>query len=227
MTRPAPDDSSEVRIELGDVALAGELSVAPQSEGLVVFVHGSGSSRHSSRNRFVAASLQQRGFATLLFDLLTVVEDQRYETRFDIKLLTRRLLEVTAWIKRQAAIQDLRLGYFGASTGAAAALNAAAVLGPAISAVVSRGGRPDLAWEQLENVRSPSLLIVGGNDDEVLELNRRAYERLDCVRQLSVVPAATHLFEESGALEEVARLAGELAFGEQSRCLYAIGSNRL
>jgi len=196
---------SEVQIGLDDVTLEGELSVSSRSEALIVFVRGSGSSRHSSRNQFVARALQEQGFATLLFDLLTSVEDQRYETRFDIALLTRRLLDVTVWINRQREIPTLKLGYFGASTGAAAALQAA--LGASVAAVVSRGGRPDLAWEQLENVQSPTLLIVGGDDQEVLDLNRRACERLRCARELSVVPGATHLFEEPGAIEEVAQLA--------------------
>ena len=200
---------SEVGIRLTDVALEGDLSMLPGSKALIVFVHGSGSSRHSPRNQFVARWLQQHGFATLLFDLLTVFEDQRYEMRFDIDLLTRRLLDVTSWIHQQPQLRTLPLGYFGASTGAAAALNAAATLGSAVCAVVSRGGRPDLAWEQLSRVQAPTLLVVGGDDTEVLELNRRAYAQLSCTRKLAVVPGATHLFEEPGALENVAELAVE------------------
>lgn len=195
-------------MKLHEVVLAGDLVVPQGSEALVVFVHGSGSSRHSNRNRFVARNLQQKGFATLLFDLLTPEEDQRYETRFDIGLLTRRLLEVTSWIDEELDMPAMPLGLFGASTGAAAALNAAASLGARIGAVVSRGGRPDLAWDQLGEVRAPTLLIVGGEDFDVLELNRRAYQRLCSIRELAVVPGATHLFEEPGTLAEVARLAG-------------------
>lgn len=202
-----PMPAAAVQIELEDVRLEGDLALEPRSKGLVVFVHGSGSSRHSARNRYVAQALQGQGYATLLFDLLTVAEDRHYETRFDIALLTRRLHAVTAWIGRQPTIPALGLAYFGASTGAAAALNAAAELGPAVAAVVSRGGRPDLAWDALPEVRAPTLLIVGGHDEEVLELNRAAYARLNCVRELAIVPRATHLFEEAGALEEVARLA--------------------
>lgn len=195
-------------IELPDVSLQGDLGLPKQPRGLVVFVHGSGSSRHSSRNRFVASALQQRGFATLLFDLLTEEEDQIYQTRFDIPLLTRRLLDVTAWLDGCGDVPRLPRGYFGASTGAAAALDAAAELGPAIAAVVSRGGRPDLAMENLPRVRAPTLLIVGGDDDVVIGLNEKAYAKLRAEKELAIVPGATHLFEESGALEEVARLAG-------------------
>jgi pimeloyl-ACP methyl ester carboxylesterase len=198
-----------VAIELADAELSGDLSMAPRSRGMVVFVHGSGSSRHSPRNQFVATALQKRGFDTLLFDLLTEEEDSDYRTRFDIDLLTKRLLDVTAWIGRQKSIPPLPLYYFGASTGAAAALNAAAELGEQVDAVVSRGGRPDLALENLPRVRAPTLLIVGGYDEEVIALNEQAYAALRCAKKLAIVPRATHLFEEPGTLEEVARLAGE------------------
>ena len=195
--------------------LQGDLALPPRPRAMVVFVHGSGSSRRSSRNRAVAAALQEAGFATLLFDLLSVEEDRDYANRFDIGRLTRRLLAVTQWLRADPAIAALPLGYFGASTGAAAALNAAADLGPQVAAVVSRGGRPDLALENLPRVRAPTLLIVGGADHEVLQLNQRAYAALRCDKELAIVPGATHLFEEPGALEEVARLASAW-FGRQS-----------
>ena len=198
----------DVSILLSDAALAADLAVPDEPHGAVIFVHGSGSSRRSSRNRAVAKALQRRGLATLLFDLLSVQEDQEYENRFDIPLLTRRLTAVTQWFGRQESVAGLPVGYFGASTGAAAALNAAAELGERIAAVVSRGGRPDLAMENLPAVRAPTLLIVGGDDVEVLGLNRKALAALACEKELAIVPGATHLFEEPGALEEVARLAG-------------------
>jgi putative phosphoribosyl transferase len=204
-----PARAQALALKLPDVTLPGDLAIPSHPRGLVVFVHGSGSSRHSSRNRHVAESMQERGFATLLFDLLTETEDRNYETRFDIALLTRRLFDVTNGLEDQPDISALPVGYFGASTGAAAALNAAAELGARIAAVVSRGGRPDLAMENLPRVRAPTLLIVGGNDTQVIHLNEAAYARLDCVKQLSIVPGATHLFEEYGALEEVACLAGD------------------
>jgi alpha-beta hydrolase superfamily lysophospholipase len=197
-------------MQLPDVSLDADIMVPAQARGLVIFAHGAGSSRHSSRNRLVASSLQERGFGTMLFDLLTETEDLNYATRFDIALLTERLLNATAWIQQRQGFTELPLGYFGASTGAAAALNAAAALGNAVAAVVSRGGRPDLAMDQLSRVHSPTLLIVGGADGEVLELNKLAYGRLAATRkQLAVVAGATHLFEEPGALDEVARLAGQ------------------
>ena len=202
-----PHSEKIVQIPADSVLLEGALVVPEQARGLVVFAHGSGSSRFSPRNNFVAQVLRQAGIGTLLMDLLTEEEDAIYETRFDIALLTDRLLLATRWLQKQPDTQHLVIGYFGASTGAAAALKAAAALGSSIGAVVSRGGRPDLAEAALVHVQSPTLLIVGGNDDVVLQLNRDAYALLKGTKQLVVIPGATHLFEEPGALEEVARLA--------------------
>lgn len=198
-----------VQIEADSVILEGELSVPRGAQGIVVFAHGSGSSRHSPRNKFVAEVLQKVRFATLLFDLLTEEEDTNYETRFDIDLLTDRLIKATRWLEKQSKAKDLSIGYFGASTGAAAALEAAASLGEKIGAIVSRGGRPDLAWKALPEVKAPTLLIVGGRDEQVLELNQQALTKIKAEKKLEIVPGATHLFEEKGALEEVARLAGQ------------------
>ncbi len=203
------EDHQITRLFIDSVVLEGELRVPAGAAGIVVFVHGSGSSRHSTRNMFVAKQLQRAGLATLLFDLLTEDEDKVYETRFDIDLLTRRLLAVTAWLGQQPQTKDLAVGYFGASTGAAAALKAAAALGPEVKAVVSRGGRPDLAVPDLGGVRAPTLLIVGGDDREVIALNKKAAAELDCDKETVIIPKATHLFEEPGALEEVARLAAK------------------
>ena len=186
--------------------------IPSKARGVVLFAHGSGSSRHSPRNNFVAQSLQSAGIGTLLMDLLTRREDAVYETRFDIDLLTWRLERATQWLMEQPQSKSLDIGYFGASTGAAAALNAAATLGTSIGAVVSRGGRPDLAMSALPQVQSPTLLIVGGLDDVVIELNRQAYEQLKAKKHLAVVPGATHLFEEPGALQEVARLAAQMVY---------------
>ncbi|EIV95513.1 phosphoribosyltransferase [Frankia sp. QA3] len=205
----------EVAIPADRVRLAGWLSVPPQPGGVVVFAHGSGSSRSSPRNRFVADTLASAGLATLLFDLLTPDEERDVGNVFDIGLLARRLLAATAWLREVPATAALPLGYFGASTGAAAALAAAAEAASEaapdiadVTAVVSRGGRPDLAWEVLPAVRAPTLLVVGGLDEQVLELNRRAQERLTgCESRLEIVPGATHLFGEPGALERVAALA--------------------
>ncbi len=196
-----------VQIPADSVLLEGALALPEHGQGLVVFAHGSGSSRFSPRNNVVARILRQAGIGTLLMDLLTQQEDAVYATRFDIDLLTDRLLLATHWLHEQLDTQQLAIGYFGASTGAAAALKAAAVLGSSIAAVVSRGGRPDLAEEALARVQSPTLLIVGGNDDVVLQLNREAFAKLAGKKELVIVPGATHLFEEPGALEEVARLA--------------------
>ncbi|MDX1387045.1 MAG: alpha/beta family hydrolase [bacterium] len=196
-----------VQIPADQVSLEGELAVPPRAKGIVLFAHGSGSSRHSPRNQFVAQALQKAGIGTLLFDLLSMEEDAHYETRFDIDLLTLRLLEGTEWMEKHPEISDLNLAYFGASTGAAAALRAAAKLGHRISAVVSRGGRPDLAMEALPEVKAPTLLIVGGNDEIVIDLNRQAFEKLSSTKELEIVPGATHLFEEPGKLETVAQLA--------------------
>lgn len=197
----------DVRIPLDDEIHLGTLGLPARPCGLVLFAHGSGSSRLSSRNRFVADYLRREGIATLLFDLLTEVEDRTYETRFDIDLLTRRLLGATTWVKQRPAARGLALGYFGASTGASAALRAAAELGGDIRAVVSRGGRPDMAMAELPRVTAPTLLIVGGHDDVVIQLNRQAHAALRAEKALSIVRGATHLFEEPGTLEEVARQA--------------------
>jgi dienelactone hydrolase len=175
----------------------------------VLFAHGSGSSRLSPRNVFVARGLQQAGLATLLFDLLTEREDRVYETRFDIALLSERMIGAAEWALAEPSTSALHLGFFGASTGAAAALRAAAKLGPDVFAVVSRGGRPDLTGPVISDVRAPTLFIVGGRDFDVLELNRQAYAQLRAEKELAVVPGATHLFEEPGALEEVTRLAAD------------------
>lgn len=203
-----PNDTQLVHIPFEDVHIEGLLELPPEPQGIVLFAHGSGSSRHSPRNNYVARVLHDKGIGTLLMDLLTVAEDLDYQTRFDIALLTHRLLVTTRWVRQQAATRQLPIGYFGASTGAAAALRAAAALGDDIHAVVSRGGRPDLAGKQsLEQIKSPTLLLVGGHDEDVIELNREAYARLPGTKELSIIPGATHLFEEAGTLEEVARQA--------------------
>ncbi|MCM5570122.1 dienelactone hydrolase family protein [Burkholderiaceae bacterium FT117] len=190
--------------------LPGTLTVPASARGIVAFAHGSGSSRLSPRNRYVAEVLQQRGIATLLFDLLTPQEDRDPEARFDIPLLTERLLAATDWLARQDAVSALPLGYFGASTGAAAALEAAAAPGSRVAAVVSRGGRPDLARAGLlEAVAAPTLLIVGGFDDVVIGLNRKAMARMRCENELVIVPGATHLFEEPGTLAQAAGHAAD------------------
>jgi putative phosphoribosyl transferase len=196
-----------VGIDLGPIRLVGELVIPAGSTGIVVFAHGSGSSRHSPRNRAVAQALNGVGLATLLLDLLTVEEELDRANVFDIGLLASRLVGTTRWLHRQPEARDLRVGYFGASTGAAAALMAAAELGAGIRAIVSRGGRPDLAASRLADVTSPTLLIVGGNDRRVLQLNRDARAMLRCPSVLEIVAGATHLFDEPGALERVARLA--------------------
>jgi len=199
-----------VQIPIDSTYLEGSLALPRQQvQGLVVFAHGSGSSRFSPRNNFVAHILQKAGIGTLLMDLLTEEEDAVYQSRFNIDLLTERLLLATKWLQEQPRTKGLMIGYFVASTGAAAALKAAAAGDSKIGAVVSRGGRPDLAEEALTHVQSPTLLIVGGNDHVVIELNREAYARLKGKKQLVIVPGATHLFEEPGTLEEVARLATE------------------
>jgi putative phosphoribosyl transferase len=202
---PARDE--EVEAIAGPVRLAGHLTVPGQATGIVVFAHGSGSSRHSPRNRYVAAVLSQAGLGTLLFDLLTPGEELDRASVFDIGLLARRLADVTGWLRGQDGAAGLPVGYFGASTGAAAALWAAAEPGAGIGAVVSRGGRPDLAGPRLGSVRAPTLLIVGGRDDVVLGLNHRAQAGLRCENHLAVIPGATHLFEEPGTLAAAAVLA--------------------
>jgi len=199
-----------VRIPADGVELEGAFESPPSPAGLVIFAHGSGSSRMSPRNRFVARQLRAAGFATLLLDLLTEGEDAQRAQRFDIALLAARLQAAVRWANTYPAAVNLPIGLFGASTGAAAAIEVAALLGVRVAAVVSRGGRPDLASElALARVRAATLLVVGGADTEVLDLNERAYERMGCVKELDVVPGATHLFEEPGALEEVAGLAAE------------------
>ena len=209
---PLPPRSTvrETRVPLpGGGEIIGDLTVPSAAHGLVVFAHGSGSSRHSPRNRQVARSLNERGLATLLLDLLTNAEEHDRANVFDIGLLAGRLVAATRWAQREPRIAELPIGYFGASTGAGAALWAAAELGDDIGAVVSRGGRPDLAAARLADVRAPVLLIVGGDDEVVLELNREAQDMLCAPSEVAVVPGATHLFEQPGALEQVSRLAGD------------------
>lgn len=202
---------SQVRIPAGSHTLAGELAIPEAAKGVVLFAHGSGSSRFSGRNRVVAVELRRAGLGTLLFDLLSAEEESADKTtgrfRFDVALLAERLAAATVWLKSSGRAADLPVGYFGASTGAAAALVASAALGGAVRAVVSRGGRPDLAGGALLDVQAPTLLIVGGRDPEVLELNRNALASLRCPAELVVIPGATHLFEEPGTLAEVSNLA--------------------
>jgi len=197
----------QVKIGMDTIELEGELVLPDQAKGVVIFAHGSGSSRLSPRNIYVATVLQEAGIGTLLFDLLTKEEDQNHQQRFDIGLLSRRLTGATNWLKAHPEVQGMTLGYFGASTGAAAALRGAAELGREIKAVVSRGGRPDLAIPYLERVLSPTLLIVGELDREVLQLNRQAFTHLTIEKELAVIPGATHLFEEPGTLAQAAKLA--------------------
>ena len=197
-----------VNISSDQVSLEGELVLPEDTSSIVLFAHGSGSSRFSPRNNYVASILQKAGIGTLLFDLLTREEDRNYDTRFDIDLLTQRLLAATTWVRQEPSTQSFSIGYFGASTGAAAALQAAAEMNGEISAVVSRGGRPDLAGPAaLAKVSAPTLLIVGGYDDVVIMLNRDAYAQLNCEKELTIVPGATHLFEEPGTLEQAANAA--------------------
>ncbi len=206
-------ESLSLRIPAGEVMLSGDLEIPENAIGLVLFAHGSGSSRFSRRNRAVAEILRRSKMATLLFDLLTTQEETEDaptgHLRFDIGLLSRRLATVTTEIADDPRCKNLAIGYFGASTGGAAALRAAAALGETINAVVSRGGRPDLAGDALSYVKAPTLLIVGERDEQVLRLNEDTFAQLRCEKSLAVVPHATHLFEEPGALEEVARLAAE------------------
>ncbi|MEM9608354.1 MAG: phosphoribosyltransferase family protein [Actinomycetota bacterium] len=204
-----PPLDADVVIPIGAAALRGHLMVPPRAAGLVVFVHGSGSSRHSPRNRFVADVLHRSGLATLLFDLLTEDEELQRRNVFDVDLLASRLMEVSRWAGQESQLAGLPIGYFGASTGAAAALTAAAVALPPVAAVVSRGGRPDLARGQLDRVRAPTLLIVGADDREVLYLNKQAASRMGVVARLEVIPGATHLFEEPGTLRAAAERARE------------------
>jgi pimeloyl-ACP methyl ester carboxylesterase len=196
----------EVRI--GRLSLPGDLALPDQAEALIVFAHGSGSSRMSPRNRAVALALNEHGMATLLFDLLSPVEERDRGNVFDIPMLATRLIEAVHWIDRQPNLTGMPVGLFGASTGAAAAIVAAADLGDRVGAVVSRGGRPDLAAQALQRVTAPTLLIVGGLDDVVIELNRQAFATLRCPKAFEIVPGATHLFPEPGTLERVIKLAG-------------------
>jgi putative phosphoribosyl transferase len=204
-------DERPVRIPSGGAALEGNLRIPNAARGVVLFAHGSGSSRFSPRNRFVADVLEQAGLATLLMDLLTrqeeAIDEFTGDYRFDIGLLAERLVAASDWLTQQPDTRQLAVGYFGASTGAAAALVAAAKRTELVKAVVSRGGRPDLAGPSLSRVRSPTLLIVGGRDEMVIDLNRAAFEQLQCQKRLEIVPGATHLFEEPGTLEMAAGLA--------------------
>src|SRR6058998_1610310 len=204
---------SEVQIQAGRADLSGDLTIPEGAAGLLLFAHGSGSSRQSPRNQFVARTLNRAGLGTLLFDLLTPEEEaldiHTREHRFNIGLLAERLVHATKWARQQEETRDLRIGYFGSSTGGAAALVAAAELPQDVGAVVSRGGRPDLAGDALPKVQAPTLLIVGGNDDIVIELNEMARDQMRCEVKLEIIPGATHLFEEQGALEHVAKLASD------------------
>ena len=210
--RTSPDSAPvEVRIPCGAAMLEGTLVIPPEASGIVVFAHGSGSSRHSPRNQFVARVIRESGNGALLFDLLTpeeeIEDNLTRHLRFDIELLARRLVEARRWLATQPVARDLGFGFFGSSTGGGAALVAAAEIGRQIDAVVSRGGRPDLAGHALARVESPTLLIVGGYDDVVIRLNEEALAKLHCEKELKILPGATHLFEEPGALEAVAHLA--------------------
>ncbi len=205
------EQKNEVKIPSGSATIYGNLEVPDGAKGIVLFAHGSGSSRFSSRNTYVADLMNKQGIATLLIDLLTqdeeAVDDYTGQFRFDVNMLAGRLADSTLWLKKNPATQKLAIGYFGASTGAAAALIAAAKIPDDVKAVVSRGGRPDLATENLQKVKAPTLLIVGGDDTEVLELNQQALKLIRAKKKLEVVPGATHLFEEPGKLQEAAELA--------------------
>ena len=209
--KAATAQAKDVHIRSGDVQLEGDLNIPDGAQGVVLFAHGSGSSRHSPRNQFVARTIREAGVGTLLFDLLTKEEEavdmHTAHLRFDIGLLATRLIDATYWIKGK--LDYLSVGYFGSSTGGGAALVAAAQLGDRVGAVVSRGGRPDLAGDALPKVESPTLLIVGGLDYPVIEMNKAALSRMHCEIELKIVPGATHLFEEPGTLEQVADLAAE------------------
>jgi dienelactone hydrolase len=212
---------SDVQIPAGSATLDGNLTTVDQTKAFVLFAHGSGSSRHSPRNQFVARTLNEAGLATLLFDLLTPEEESvdlyTREHRFDIGLLAERLVYASKWAKQQKLTQDLRVGYFGSSTGGGAALVAAAELTEEVAAVVSRGGRPDLAGEALPKVKAPTLLIVGGEDHVVIDLNEQARAQMKCECKIEIVRGATHLFEESGALDKVAKLASDWFVGHIAR----------
>lgn len=197
----------DLDIPLSSVTLKGDLIIPENARGIVIFSHGGGSSRFSSRNRMVAELIQKQNIGTFLFDLLTEEEDELYENRFNIDLLSDRLIETTQWLMDYKSTSDLPIGYFGASTGAASALRAAAYFKTKIKAVVSRGGRPDLAITELPQVTAPTLLIVGGLDVAVIGMNKMAYDQLESVKEMKIIPGATHLFEEPGKLLEVAELA--------------------
>jgi pimeloyl-ACP methyl ester carboxylesterase len=199
----------EIEINIGTIVLMGNLRISDKDKGMIIFSHGSGSSRMSSRNNFVADLLLKKGFSSLLFDLLTPEEDREYDNRFNITLLTKRLVDVTKWIHKKTIFQELPIGYFGASTGAASALCAASKIPKLIKAIVSRGGRPDLAIEYLPHVKAPTLLLVGSLDFPVIELNRKAQLAMDNTCELKIIEGATHLFSEPGKLEEVSNLTIE------------------
>ena len=214
----SPSSPVLARISSGRAVVEGLLEIPPNPAGVVLFAHGSGSSRHSPRNNYVAGVLRKAGTGTLLMDLLTPTEDEDTAARFDIGLLTERLVDAVGWLRNLPSAGKLPLGLFGASTGAGAALEAAAILGPEIGAVVSRGGRPDLARPRsLSQVSAPTLFLVGALDTDVIEMNRQAFERLRCEKKMILVPGATHLFEEPGTLEQVATLAAEWFTGHFSR----------
>lgn len=199
----------EILISISQIKLSGFLALPDNSNKLVIFSHGSGSSRYSPRNNMVSEILNNHGIGTLLFDLLTPEEDSVYQNRFDIDLLSKRMIEATIWIRQYSPTKKMKIGYFGASTGAASALNAAASLGKEVKAVVSRGGRPDLSMAFLYQVKCPVLLIVGELDVPVIKMNQQAFEKLICAKELKIIQGATHLFEEPGKMKEVAELASE------------------
>lgn len=199
----------EIEIPCGEIMLKGELTIPLKPIATIIFVHGSGSSRHSPRNKRVADDLNAQGFATLLFDLLTAEEASNQSNVFDIEMLTQRLIRVTKWINTHENMAQLPIGYFGASTGAAAALVAASTMGAEITAVVSRGGRVDLAGNELRNVKAPTLMIVGSADDVVLDLNNQAQKQMRCENELIIISGATHLFEEPGTLDQVSEAAAD------------------
>lgn len=213
MNSGSKTSSKSIKIQINDLILNGDLQIPDNANAIILFAHGSGSSRLSPRNRFVAHSLNQQGFATLLFDLLTseeeIIDEQTREFRFDIPLLAVRLIQTTDWLISQDEFKNINIAYFGASTGAAAALIAAAQRTKIVKAVVSRGGRPDLAGDNLSKVKAPTLLIVGGWDDVVIKLNQQAKSTMQCEVELKIIPEATHLFEEPGKLEEVIQLASK------------------
>jgi putative phosphoribosyl transferase len=196
----------QVEIPIGKIKLSGELSIPLKATAIIIFSHGSGSSRFSKRNQMVAKYLHENNFGTLLFDLLTVEEDIHYTNRFDIELLSKRLAGATKWLEGLEVAKGCRIGFFGASTGAASALRVAAIM-PEVFAVISRGGRPDLAMSELHKVHAPTLLIVGSLDYDVIQLNQKAFQQLNCEKKLEIVQGATHLFEEQGTMEIVCKLA--------------------